>query len=125
MLATFRNAVTRGPPALTLLSCRTFATETALPDSTSTQFLEEAKRRGVSLTTPEPETEAQQQERFEQFLTEKEKEKPSRPHRNISVNPNHGLWSFFRKVERDGKETHETLERDTPGRTVGSGALHD
>lgn len=121
MLATFRNAVVRRPPTIALFGARKLATETTLPDNTSTQFLEEARRRGVTLNTPEPETEAQQQERFEQFLKEKEKEKPSRPQRNISVKPDHGLWSFFRKVDRDGKEAYETIERDVPGRTIGSG----
>lgn len=37
-----------------------------------------------------------------------------RPHLNIPVNPNHGLYAFFRKREKDGKVTHDPLE-DDPG----------
>ncbi|KLO05541.1 MRP-L47-domain-containing protein [Schizopora paradoxa] len=122
MFSILRNAVARRSPTLASSTRRTLATETTLPDNTSTQFLEEAKRRGLSLSTPEPETEEQQQERFEQFLKEKEAEKPSRPQRKATVNPDHGLWAFFRKVERDGKEEFETVERDVPGRTIGSRA---
>ncbi|RPD62421.1 MRP-L47-domain-containing protein [Lentinus tigrinus ALCF2SS1-7] len=33
-----------------------------------------------------------------------------RPHLGIEVNPNHGLWGFFRRQEKDGKVTHETVE---------------
>jgi len=35
-----------------------------------------------------------------------------RPHLNIPVNPNHGLYAFFRKREKDGKVTHDPLEDD-------------
>jgi large subunit ribosomal protein L47 len=33
-----------------------------------------------------------------------------RPHLNIPVNPNHGLYAFFRKREKDGKLIHDSLE---------------
>ena len=33
-----------------------------------------------------------------------------RPHLNIPVNPNHGLYAFFRKREKDGKVVHDSLE---------------
>jgi len=34
-----------------------------------------------------------------------------RPHLGVEVNPNHGLWAFFRKaVGKDGAVTYETLE---------------
>jgi len=33
-----------------------------------------------------------------------------RPHLNIPVNPNHGLYAFFRKREKDGKVIHDPLE---------------
>jgi large subunit ribosomal protein L47 len=36
-----------------------------------------------------------------------------RPHLNVSVNPNHGLYAFFRKKEKDGKVTHDPLEDDS------------
>ncbi|KAI9435377.1 MRP-L47-domain-containing protein, partial [Russula earlei] len=35
-----------------------------------------------------------------------------RPHLNIPVNPNHGLYAFFRKREKDGKVTHDPFEDD-------------
>jgi large subunit ribosomal protein L47 len=37
-----------------------------------------------------------------------------RPHLNIPVNPNHGLYAFFRKREKDGKVRHDPFE-DEPG----------
>jgi len=33
-----------------------------------------------------------------------------RPHLGIEVDPNHGLWAFFRKREADGVAKYETLE---------------
>ena len=33
-----------------------------------------------------------------------------RPHYGIEVNPNHGLYAFFRKKEKDGKVSYETVE---------------
>ncbi|CDO71466.1 hypothetical protein BN946_scf184909.g60 [Trametes cinnabarina] len=35
---------------------------------------------------------------------------PLRPHLGIEVNPNHGLYAFFRKKEKDGKTSYETVE---------------
>jgi large subunit ribosomal protein L47 len=38
-------------------------------------------------------------------------EGPLRPHLGVEVNPNHGLWAFFRKkVGKGGVEGYETLE---------------
>src|SRR5712671_3528325 len=36
-----------------------------------------------------------------------------RPHLNIPVNPNHGLYAFFRRREKDGKVTHDPFEDDS------------
>ncbi|KAH9065319.1 mitochondrial 39-S ribosomal protein L47 (MRP-L47)-domain-containing protein [Lactarius vividus] len=33
-----------------------------------------------------------------------------RPHLNIPVNPNHGLYAFFRRREKDGKVIYDSLE---------------
>ena len=34
-----------------------------------------------------------------------------RPHLGVEVNPNHGLWAFFRrKVEKSGELSYETIE---------------
>lgn len=33
-----------------------------------------------------------------------------RPHLNIPVNPNHGLYAFFRKREKDGKVVYDSIE---------------
>jgi large subunit ribosomal protein L47 len=33
-----------------------------------------------------------------------------RPHLGIEVDPNHGLWAFFRKKEVDGVVKYETME---------------
>lgn len=39
-------------------------------------------------------------------------EGPLRPHLGVQVNPNHGLWAFFRKtVGKDGVQSYETLEK--------------
>ena len=36
---------------------------------------------------------------------------PLRPHLGVEVNPNHGLWAFFRKkVGKDGVSGYETIE---------------
>jgi len=36
-----------------------------------------------------------------------------RPHLNIPVNPNHGLYAFFRKREKDGKVVHDPFEDES------------
>jgi hypothetical protein len=41
-----------------------------------------------------------------------------RPHLNIPVNPNHGLYAFFRKREKDGKVIHDPFEDDSGLRDV-------
>jgi len=41
-----------------------------------------------------------------------------RPHLNIPVNPNHGLYAFFRKREKDGKVIHDTFEDESGLRDV-------
>ncbi|GJE98316.1 54S ribosomal protein L4, mitochondrial [Phanerochaete sordida] len=33
-----------------------------------------------------------------------------RPHLGVEVNPNHGLYAFFRRVEKDGEVDYETVE---------------
>lgn len=33
-----------------------------------------------------------------------------RPHLGIEVNPNHGLYAFFRRKEQDGKVSYESVE---------------
>lgn len=39
-------------------------------------------------------------------------EGPLRPHLGVEVNPNHGLWAFFRKkVGKDGVQIYETIEQ--------------
>ncbi|GBE84950.1 hypothetical protein SCP_0701320 [Sparassis crispa] len=35
-----------------------------------------------------------------------------RPHLNIPVNPNHGLYGFFRRTEKDGVVSYETVEQN-------------
>jgi large subunit ribosomal protein L47 len=38
-------------------------------------------------------------------------EGPLRSHLGVEVNPNHGLWAFFRKKDgKDGVQSYETLE---------------
>jgi large subunit ribosomal protein L47 len=46
--------------------------------------------------------------------TRKSKGAALRPHLGVEVDPDHGLWAFFRKKERDGEIKFESLEpRDT------------
>ncbi|OAX44292.1 MRP-L47-domain-containing protein [Rhizopogon vinicolor AM-OR11-026] len=46
--------------------------------------------------------------------TRKSRGAPLRPHLGVEVDPNHGLWAFFRKKEVDGEMKYESLEpRDT------------
>ncbi|KAI0754970.1 mitochondrial 39-S ribosomal protein L47 (MRP-L47)-domain-containing protein [Daedaleopsis nitida] len=39
---------------------------------------------------------------------------PLRPHLSIEVNPNHGLYGFFRRKEKDGIVSYDTLEHTDP-----------
>ena len=41
-----------------------------------------------------------------------------RPHLNIPVNANHGLYAFFRKREKDGNVTHDPFEDESGLRDV-------
>lgn len=46
--------------------------------------------------------------------TRKSKGAALRPHLGVEVDPNHGLWAFFRKKEVDGEMVYVSLEgRDT------------
>ena len=36
-----------------------------------------------------------------------------RPQLNVPVNPNHGLYAFFRKREKDGKVMHDPYEDES------------
>lgn len=46
-----------------------------------------------------------------------------RPHLNTKVNPNHGLYGFFRRREEDGEVKYETLE-SMNSTDAKSGTLH-
>lgn len=41
-----------------------------------------------------------------------------RPHFGIQVNPNHGLFGFFRRVEKDGEVDYEVLEPKQNSKTA-------
>lgn len=74
-------------------AARSYATETALPSTSSANpvaSVEKGKKSDVI-------------------------EGPLRPHLGVGVNPNHGLWAFFRKtVGGDNAESYETLEKVDP-----------
>ena len=85
------------PSSLTLgvraHTARSYATEAALP-STSSADLVATVGKGKKGRVPEG---------------------PLRPHLGVEVNPNHGLWAFFRKkVGKDGVSSYETLETKDP-----------
>ena len=42
--------------------------------------------------------------------TSNAKEGALRPHLGVEVNPNHGLFAFFRRKEKDGVVTYDTVE---------------
>ncbi|KAF9644168.1 MRP-L47-domain-containing protein [Thelephora ganbajun] len=68
---------------------RSYATETALPSTSSTSPVASVGKGSKS----------------------KVSEGPLRPHLGVEVNQNHGLWAFFRKkVGKDGVQSYETLE---------------
>lgn len=49
-----------------------------------------------------------------QPTTRKSRGAALRPHLGVEVDPNHGLWAFFRKKEVDGEMKYESIEsRDT------------
>lgn len=43
-------------------------------------------------------------------------EGPLRPHLNIPVDPNHGLWAFFRRKVDKGVVSYDTVEAPHPGK---------
>ena len=51
-----------------------------------------------------------------------------RPHYGVEVNPNHGLYGFFRRVEKDGKVEYMTVEpmdhAKASGSTFSASMLH-
>ena len=67
-------------------AARSYATETPLPSTSSANSVGKNGKGG-------------------------QPEGPLRPHLGVEVNPNHGLWSFFRKtVGKNGAVAYETLE---------------
>ena len=74
-------------------AARSYATETTLP-STSSANPVTSIGKGKEDEVPEG---------------------PLRPHLGVEVNPNHGLWAFFRKkVGKDGVQTYEAIEAKDP-----------
>ena len=102
---------------------RWLATETTIPIDSSPEFLQEEQRRFGKLPEPPRESEEEQRKRYAEFLEKKALEKPLRPQLDIEANENHGLWAFFRKMERGGKDVYETIEEKVPGKTDSSGAF--
>lgn len=59
-----------------------------------------------------------------QASPQKQTDGRQRPHMNVPVDPNHGLYAFFRKVEKDGKVHYETVEdRNAPEHRSGTLAM--
>ena len=84
-----RSAPSSLTPGVRARAARSYATEAALPSTSSANpvvSVGKGKKGGVP-------------------------EGPLRPHLGVEVNPNHGLWAFFRKkVGKDGVESYEALE---------------
>ncbi|KAH9950576.1 MRP-L47-domain-containing protein [Amylocystis lapponica] len=47
-------------------------------------------------------------------VDDKARDGPLRPHLKIRVNPNHGLYGFFRRNEKDGAVSYDTVEVNNP-----------
>ena len=104
---------------------RFLATETQVALGSSPQFLvEEQRQTGVSTKEPEL-TEEEQKELYEQYLSEKETEGPLRPQHKVKIDPDHGLWAFFRKEKgEDGVETYQTVKGYIPGEVLSGEFLY-
>ncbi|KAF9649958.1 MRP-L47-domain-containing protein [Thelephora ganbajun] len=93
-LLSFQLLASRSAPSSLALrvqahTARSYATETALPSTSSTNPVASVEKGNKS----------------------KVSEGPLRPHLGVEVNPNHGLWALFRKkVGKDGMQSYETLE---------------
>ena len=84
-----RSAASSLTPGVRARAARSYATEAALP-STSSANVVTSVGKGKKGEVPEG---------------------PLTPHLGVEVNPNHGLWAFFRKkVGKDGVSGYETLE---------------
>lgn len=82
--------------------------------------------RGLALSSPKPSTFAAavgaQTRTFASVLPDapatskvafggsKIPEGHARPHLGVEVDPNHGLYGFFRRIEKDGQVEYETLQ---------------
>ena len=88
----------------TLLNTQLLASRT--PSSSLTHRVAAHAARSYATETPLPSANSVGRNRKGE-----EPEGPLRPHLGVAVNPNHGLWSFFRKtVGKDGAVAYETLE---------------
>ena len=84
-----RSVASSLSPGVRTQAARSYATEAALPSSTSANVVTSVGK-GKKGQVPEG---------------------PLRPQLGVEVNPNHGLWAFFRKkVGKDGVTGYETLE---------------
>lgn len=50
-------------------------------------------------------------------------EKPLRQQLKVETNANHGLFAFFRQLEKNGEKYYETLEEAVQGKTDSSGTF--
>ena len=84
-----RSVASSLTPGVRTQAVRSYATEAALPSSASANVVTSVGK-GKKGEVPEG---------------------PLRPQLSVEVNPNHGLWAFFRKkVGTDGVSSYETLE---------------
>ena len=85
-----RSVASSLTPGVRTQAARSYATEAALPSSSTSANVVASVGRGKKGEAPEG---------------------PLRPQLGVEVNPNHGLWAFFRKkVGKDGVSDYETLE---------------
>jgi hypothetical protein len=87
---------------------------TLRPPKISSSLRSLQRVRSLATERPLPKSFADTTAGLPPLPTVKRKENPEgplRPHLQVPVNPNHGLWAFFRKkLDKDGNATYETIE---------------
>ena len=98
---------------------RFLATETQFSLPPSPQFAAEEQRQTGIVPEKEELTKDQETDYYKKFLSEKKLEAPLRPHLRVEVDPDHGLWAFFRRVEDDeGIVDYQTVQGIIPGQVT-------
>ena len=81
---------------------------------------EERRRRGLHEDEVQRElSEEEKQAEYDAFLERQKAIKPKRKQLNVEVDPEHGLWAFFRKLKKGDSMQYETVEPTMSQLTTG------